>query len=247
MWAHRFLQNHQNHNSLLNNHRLKKNNNNNNSGIYQKRNPTSKNQKEATTRCSWKSVPREDIFNTTGLLVSIVVLKDTGSNIKSIKEAANDWMQFSLAPDDPRWPCSHSAAASARSQHPHPELGRVWRSSLHALRGTQLTTQVRILAELRRHELGETGCGICWRAFWRTQMRTPGSARRPRRQGHKLVKTERPQPVCLHGIVHCRYAKENVCLSHRAHLLSPPALQTANLICSHVLNQDEEMCICKQL
>lgn len=126
---------------------------------------------------------------TTGLLVSIVVLKDTGSNIKSIKEAANDWMQFSLAPDDPRCPCSHSAAASARSQHPHPELGRVWRSSLHALRGTQLTTHVRILAELRRHELGETGCGICWRAFWRTQMRTAGSARRPRRQGHKLVKT----------------------------------------------------------
>ena len=130
MWVHPFLQNHQNHNSLLNNHRLKKNNNN--SGIYQKRYPTSKDQKEATTRCSWKSVPREDRFNTTGLLARTVVLKDTGSNIKSIKKEANDRRRFSLALNDLRCPCNHSAAASVRSQHPHAELGRDWRSSLHA-------------------------------------------------------------------------------------------------------------------
>ena len=207
-----------------------------NSGIYQNRYPTSKDQKEATTRCSWKSVSREDTFNTTGLLVRTVVLKakDTGSNLKSIKKEANDRLWPSLALDDLRCPCNHSAAAAVRSQHPHTELARDWRSSLHADWEEELTTHVRILAELRRHERGGTGCGICWRALWRMEMRTPGSTRGPRWQGHKVEKTECSQPVsslycslqihrgkCLHLSPHA--STEPISLADgEPHLLSCP-------------------------
>ena len=225
---------------MLNHHRSKKKKKN--SGIYQNRYPTSKDQKEATTRCSWKSVSREDTFNTTGLLVRTVVLKakDTGSNLKSIKKEANDRLWPSLALDDLRCPCNHSAAAAVRSQHPHTELARDWRSSLHADWEEELTTHVRILAELRRHERGGTGCGICWRAFDGWKWEHPGARGG---LGDKVTKLKRRSvhSLCLHCIVHCKYTEENACICHHTHLLSPSALPMANLICSHVLKQDEEM------